>query len=166
MSPFLKIIVDAIERAENDIIEAIEEALHRHPHHHRKKHIVSGRFGPLVTINPLTGEFFMSLQLTVVGTQYTGPVQFFMTDGSLATTPGPVGALTVDNPLVTVGLSADGQSYNVLTTGSLGVGGKATLTWTDPAGKIPSFATEVSDEAVAPTIATGGFGPLVPGNTP
>lgn len=145
-----------------ELFEHLKDHFRCHPH----RRIVSMRFGGLYYIDPQTGEIIMALQLTPVGVKETGPVQFFMTDGTLATAPGPIGTLTVDNPLVTVGLSADGQSYNVLLTASLGTGNIATITWTDPAGKVASSSTTVSDEAPANVIATSGLGPLVPGTTP
>lgn len=164
MSSLIIKLLEDLERATNEEIEALERFLWKHHHHHHQ--IVSMRFGGLYHIDPHTGEIIMALQLTPVGVQETGPVQFFMTDGTLATTPGPIGVLTVDNPLVTISLSANGQSYNVLLTATLGTGNFATITWTDPAGKVAGSSTTVSDEAPANVITTSGLGPLVPGNTP
>lgn len=108
----------------------------------------------------------MALQKTDVGVPYTGPIQFFLTDGSLATFPGPIGTISADNAAVTVSLSADAQAYNILLNAGLGVGNVATITWHDPAGIIPDFTTQISDEATLPSIVSGGFGPLTVGNTP
>ncbi len=103
----------------------------------------------------------MTSQLTV-NTPYTGPIAFVNSSG--ATVTGPVGVITASDASVTVSLSASGQFYNVEMMSSLA--SPVTLTWTDPAGVVPSFTTTVTDQEVSPFEGvTGSFGTLAPGTT-
>lgn len=99
----------------------------------------------------------MAVQTVPGGTAVTAP--FIFTSSTRGVIPGPVGAVSVDNAAATAGLSADGQSCNVMTPPT----GSVTVTWTDPAGAIASFSVTLTDQVVE-TI-TGDFGTFAPGTT-
>lgn len=130
---------------------------------HRRFKPVKCEFGLLSYTNKDGEIITMSAQQLVVGTPYTGALIF--TDATGVTGPGPIGALTASDPSITVGLSADGQSYNVEMTTELN--GTETIRWHDPAGVVPDATMDVTDQTVAPpfTAAAVAFGPLVPGTT-
>lgn len=129
---------------------------------HRRFKPVKCEFGPLSS----TSEeeiFVMSAQQLTVGTAYTGALIF--TDANGVTGPGPIGEVTASDPSISVGLSADGQSVNVLMSQELA--GVETLRWHDPSGVVPDATMDVTDQAVAPpfTAAAVAFGALVEGTT-
>lgn len=101
----------------------------------------------------------MSVQTVVPSTALTAAIVF--TDSTGTTVVGPTGTLTVDNASVTdARLSADGQSCNVTSPAS----GSVTITWTDPAGKIPPFSVTLTDQVI-PVTVTGQFGTFAAGTT-
>lgn len=111
----------------------------------------------------------MAVQQLIVNTAYTCPIVFL--DPTLSQVKGPVGLVTASDPSVTVGLSADGQSCNVMMTTAQPVGAQpVTITWHDPSTgtppPVPDFTMQVTDVPVALPAASGSFGPLAVGNTP
>lgn len=159
MSVLANLLNNLIEVTEYDL-EQVEIWLH----HRRRHHFipVAGRFSGMFYRDPQTGEIVMATQTLIVGVAFTCPLVF--TDASGTPGPGPIGTITASDPSVTVSLSADGQSANAEMTTTLPT--PATLTWTDPAGVVPSFTTEVTDAAAVFTPTAGSFGAFVEGTTP
>ena len=148
-----------IEEKELDELEKWLER-QRRKHHHCK--IVSGRFDGPYTIGP-NGEIIMATFQITVGAPFTGGLIFTPSDGS-APKPGPIGTIAADDPNTVTSLSADGQSYNIQSNVAPASGTIITLTWTDPAGVVPSFTAGFTDQAVAVTL-TGSFSAPTPGTT-
>lgn len=96
-------------------------------------------------------------QTVPASTALTGPLLFVDQFGNPAT--GPIGQLSSSVPLDTLSLSADGQSFNFTSPAS----GDVTLLWHDPAGNVPDFTGDFTDQIVL-TI-TGSFGSATPGTT-
>lgn len=131
-----------------------------HPHFHlfHRRRAVHGRFEGAHFRNPNTGALTVAVQTLPGSTAVTAPIIF--TDSTGAKVTGPTGTLSVDNAAVTdARLSADGQSCNVTTPPT----GSVTITWTDPAGKIPPFSVTLTDQVVV--TVTGAFGTFAPGTT-
>ena len=126
-----------------------------HKHHHKPR-AVKGRFGGLSIVTP-KGEIPLSQQVPP-STALTGPLLF--TDQFGNPVKGPIGTLSSSVPLDTLSLSADGQSFNFTSPAT----GDVTILWHDPAGNVPDFTGDFSDQPVL--VITGAFGAAVPGVTP
>lgn len=144
-----------------EIEEELERLRHFHHHHHHPRPAVFGRFAGFYHTDP-KGNIIMAVQQLTVNTPFTAPLIFLDANGN--TTTGPVGTVTASDTTVTVGLSADGQACNVTMTTT--VTAPVTLTWHDPAGVVPDFITQVTDQPVILPAVTGSFGTFVAGTTP
>ncbi len=98
-------------------------------------------------------------QTVPANTALTGPLIFVDQFGNPAV--GPIGVISSSVVLTPpASLSADGQSFNFTSPAS----GDVTLLWHDPAGAVPDFTGDFTDQVVI-TI-TGSFGAAAAGTTP
>lgn len=113
MATFLQAIIDDIENAAIDVIEAIERALRRHPHHHRHAPwlIVNGVAVKLIP----HGVVHMAVTLSV-GHTLTETIAFLDQSGNpMLVTPTPDSPPSwsdTNSAVETLSVSPDGLSFS------------------------------------------------------
>lgn len=126
----------------------------------KPKPAVTGHFAGAFYTDPETGQITMATQTLLVGVAATAPLDFLDANG--VKVAGPMGTVASTDANVSIALSADGQSANVLMSAP---GTTATLTWSGTGGAGPfSFTVDVTDLPVIAAVS-GSFGTFAAGTT-